>query len=145
MPAIPAPTALTAGVYFTPNNARPTWPTLDEAARWASVNGYPGAGAATNVENLQLCLDAAIERLSKRTNIQVRPVDSAGAVDPLGAPVQIPAGVKLATIMLAVRVADRARTPGGIAGASEIGGLIRTTSYDPDIEELLVDWRELPY
>lgn len=145
MPAIPAPSALTAGVYFTPNNQRPTWPSIDEAARWATVNGYPGAGAATNVENLQLCLDAAIERHSKRTNIQVRPVDVNGDVDPLGTPVAIPAGVKLATIMLAVRVADRARTPNGIAGASEIGGLIRTTSYDPDIEALLTDWQELPY
>lgn len=145
MPAIPAATALDAGVYFTPNNIRPTWPSIDEATRWASVNGYPGAGAATNVENLQLCLDAAIERMSKRTNIQVRPVDSAGAVDPLGDPIEIPAGVKLATIMLAVRVADRARTPNGIAGASEIGGLIRTTSFDPDIEALLTDWQELPW
>jgi hypothetical protein len=139
----------TTSVYFVPNNDRPTWPTLDEAARWAqSISSYPaiaGGASAVNVENLQLCLDAAIERISKRTHRQVRPVDSAGAVDPLGAPVKIPVDVKLATIMLAVRVARRAMTPDGIAGASEIGGLIRTTSYDPDIEGLLFNWLELPW
>jgi hypothetical protein len=139
----------TTSPYFVPNNDRPTWPTIDEATRWASsINSYPGlAGGAgsVNVENLQLCLDAAIERVSKLTHIQVRPVDSAGAVDPLGTPVEIPADVKLATIMLAVRVARRASTPDGIAGASEIGGIIRTTSRDPDIETLLELWLELAW
>lgn len=132
-------------VYFVPNNVRPTWPTLDEAMRWAKVNSYPGAASATNVENLQICLDATIERLSKRCHIQVRPVDSAGDVDPDGDPVEVPADVKLAAIMHAVRFANRALTPNGIAGTSEITGLIRTTSYDPDVEALLEPWRELEW
>ncbi len=149
MPAIPAVDALTPGVYFTPNNTRPTWPSIEEATRWAqSINSYPGiagTAGAVNVENLQLCLDAAIEKISKRTNIQVHPVDSAGAVDPLGAPVEIPAGVKTATIMQANKWYRRFMTPDGVAGASEIGGIIRTIALDPDIEEMLKDWLELPY
>ncbi len=138
----------TASVYFIPNNDRPTWPTLDEVTRWVeSVNNYPGAGAAprVNVENLQLALDAAIERISKRCNIQVRPVDSAGAVDPDGDPVEIPAGVKLATIMQAGRWARRAMTPDGVLGESEISGVIRTTALDPDVESMLADWLHLAW
>lgn len=147
MPNIPASDALTAGVYFTPNNERPTWPTLDEVQRWAeSINNYPGAGGGrTNLEVLQLCLDVAVERISKRTNYQVRPVDSAGAVDPDGTPVEIPAGVKLATIMQATRWARRPMSPDGVLGSSEISGVIRTQAIDPDIEAMLTDNLELPY
>lgn len=146
MPNIPAADALTAGVYFTPNNQRPTWPTLDEAIRWdKSANSYPGASTGSvNVENLQLCLDVAVERISKRTNIQVHPVDVAGVVD-YGTLEQVPAGVKLATIMQSVRWARRAMTPDGIAGSSEITGLIRTTAFDPDVEAMLELTLELPY
>lgn len=129
-----------AAFYFTPNGERSTWPTLDECVRWAqSVNNYPGSGGAVtvNAENLQLCLDAAIERISGRTEIQVRPVDANGAVDPGGTAVEIPATVKLATIMQAVRWARRAMTPDGVLGASEIAGLIRASSFDPDVEAML--------
>ena len=138
----------TASVYFIPNNDRPTWPTLDEVTRWAeSINNYPGAGATPrlNVENLQICLDVATERISKRCHIQIRPVDGTGAVDPGGTPVEIPAGVKLATIMQAARWARRAWTPDGVLGASDIAGVIRATAFDPDIESMLTDWLELPY
>lgn len=129
-----------ASFYFEPNNERPTWPTLDECVRWAqSVNNYSGtSGAATvNVENMQLCLAAAIERISFRTELQVRPVDGTGAVDPGGTPVEIPAGVKLATIMQATKWARRAFTPDGVLGASELAGLIRTSAFDPDVEAML--------
>jgi hypothetical protein len=138
----------TTSVYFIPNNDRPTWPTLDETVRWAeSINNYPGAGGGPrlNIENLQLCLDVAVERISKRCNIQVRPVDGTGAVDPDGDPVLVPAGVKLATIMQAARWARRAMTPDGVLGASEIAGVIRTTAFDPDIESMLADWLHLPW
>lgn len=148
MPAIPAATALDAGVYFVPNNDRPTWPTFDEVVRWMeAANTYPGMGAAptVNPEVVQLCLDVAVERISKRTNYQTRPVDANGVVDPGGDPVEIPAGVKLATIMQAARWARRPMTPDGVLGASEVAGLIRTTAFDPDIELMLVDWQELPY
>lgn len=128
---------------WSPNNIRPTWPTLDEATRWAeSINNYPGVGATPrlNVENLQLCLDAAIEYHAARCHIHVRPVDATGAVDPDGDPVEIPAAVKLATIKRAVRWARRAMTPDGIAGGGDITGLIRTSSLDPDIEAELAPW-----
>lgn len=125
---------------WEPNNQRPTWPTLDEVTRWAqSINSYPGTGAGTtvNVENLQLCLDAAIEEIASRTHIQVRPVDTTGAVDEDGTAVEVPARVKLATIMQAVRWGRRPMTPDGIAGASEVTGFIRTSALDPDIEKML--------
>lgn len=128
---------------FTPNNERPTWPTLDEVTRWAeSVNNYPGAGAAPRVkmENLQLGLSAAVELVSMKTHLQVRPVDSAGAVDPDGDPVEIPATVKLATIMQAVRWAGRAMSPHGVIGDSEVSGAIRAQAMDPDIERMLFAW-----
>jgi hypothetical protein len=122
---------------FAPNNVRPTWPTTDEVLRWAAQNSYPGSGATIPVEDYQLCLDAAVESHAGRCHLHVRPVDANGAVDPVGAPVVIPAGVKLATIMRAVRWARRKNTPDGIAGSSEITGLIRTSSMDPDIEAML--------
>lgn len=128
---------------FIPNNVRPTWPTLDEVTRWAeSINSYPGAGAAprVNVENLQLALDAAIEHVSMRIHEQVRPVDSAGAVDPDGDPVEIPATAKLATIMQSVRWARRAMSPDGVIGDSEISGTIRASALDGDIEKMLFAW-----
>ena len=148
MPNIPASDALTAGVYFAPNNVRPTWPTLDEVTRWAeSISNYPGAGgqSRTNLEVLQLCLDAAVERIAARTHIQVRPVDANGAVDAGGTPVEIPAGVKLGTIMQATRWARRPMSPDGVLGSSEISGVIRAQAIDPDIEAMLVEWLELPY
>lgn len=148
MPNIPAADALTAGVYFTPNNVRPTWPTLDEVTRWAeSISNYPAAGGGPrlNVEILQLCLDVAVERISKRTNYQVRPVDGTGVVDPDSDPVEIPAGVKLATIMQATRWARRPMSPDGVLGSSEISGVIRAQAIDPDIEAMLTDNLELPY
>jgi hypothetical protein len=148
MPNIPASDALTAGVYFTPNNVRPTWPTLDEVQRWAeSISNYPGAGgqSRTNLEVLQLCLDVAVEKISKRTNFQVRPIDVNGDPDPGGTPVAIPAGVKLGTIMQATRWARRPMSPDGVLGSSEISGVIRAQAIDPDIEAMLVDWLELPY
>lgn len=133
-----------AAAEFVPNNLRPTWPTLDEVTRWAqSVNDYPGmSGTAVNVENLQLCLDAAIERIATRTHFQVHPLDVGGGVD-YGTLGEVPADVKLATIMTAARWADRARTITGIAGSSEITGLIRTSSFDPDVESLLAPWLSL--
>jgi hypothetical protein len=48
--------------------------------------------------------------------------------------------VKLYTIMRAVRLARRRQTPDGIAGTSEIGGMIRTTSYDADAEALIAPY-----
>ena len=125
---------------FAANNARPTWPTWDEVARWDSQNvAYtaPAGGATPPPERIQLALDAAIERHAGRCHLNVRPIDPDGVVDPDGDPVEIPAAVKLATIMLAARLARRAQTPDGIAGTSEITGLIRTSSMDPDIEALL--------
>lgn len=136
-------------VYFVPNNVRPTWPTLDEVLRWANqnsaANGPVGQVAEANAERFQLALDAAVERISKRCHLQVRPVDAGGAVDEGGDPVEIPAGVKLATIKQSVRWARRAMTPDGIAGSSEITGLIRTTALDPDIEAELELWLELAW
>lgn len=125
-----------------PNSQRPTWPELGEVLRWQAINSYPPTGGAStaNVENLQLCLDASIERMAARCHLHVRPVDAAGAVDVGGDPVLIPAGVKLATIMQAVRWARRAMTPDGIAGADEVAGLIRTSSIDPDIEAMIAPY-----
>jgi hypothetical protein len=118
-----------------------TWPTLDEVLRWANQNsahvGGAGTVAAPPSERYQLALDAAIQRIGDRCHILARPVDANGDVDPDGDPVPVPATVKLAAIMLATRIARRAQTPDGIAGSSEIGGLIRTSSMDPDIEALL--------
>jgi hypothetical protein len=117
-----------------------TWPTVDEVLRWANQNTTAsGAGtvAGPQPERYQLALDAAIQRVGDRCHLLARPVDAAGDVDPDGDPVPVPATVKLATIMLATRIARRAQTPDGIAGSSEIGGLIRTSSMDPDIEALL--------
>lgn len=121
----------------TLNGAKPTWPTLDEVTRWAKQNGGYGTDSAADVETLQLALDAAIELAAGRRDLYILPVDANGVVDPTGAPVEVPAAVKLGTIMLAVRVARRKNTPDGIAGTSEITGLIRTSSKDPDIEALL--------
>lgn len=129
---------------WEPNNSRPGWPTIDEVTRWAqSINNYPGVTQppTLNVENLQLALDAAIERVATRTHFQVRPVDANGDVDPGGTAVEIPATVKLATIMLAVRLARRAMTPDGLAGSADL--LIRTSSIDPDIESMLAPWLAL--
>lgn len=138
----------TTSAYFIPNNDRPTWPTLDEVTRWAeSVNSYPTQGGTprTNMENMQLCLDAAVERISKHTNVQVRPVDSAGAVDPDGEPVPISARMKLATIMQTVAWYGRAFTPNGVLGSSELGAVIRVQGFDPGVERILEDDQELPY
>lgn len=132
-----------ATASFTPNNVRPTWPTLDEVTRWAeSINNYPGAGAGSrvNLENLQLALDAAVELVSMLIHEQVRPVDSAGEVDPGGTPVEIPATAKLATIMQATRWARRAMSPDGVLGTSDISGVIRAQAMDPDIERMLFAW-----
>lgn len=126
-----------------PNSIRPTWPTFDEVLRWAkSINDYPGltGGPGPNVENLQLCLDASIERMAGRCHLHVRPVDAAGAVDVDGDPVEIPASVKLATIMQAVRWARRAMSPDGVLGASEISGVIRAQAMDPDIEAMIAPY-----
>lgn len=144
----PGWTSAEAAAYasWEPNNERPTWPTLDECVRWAqSVNNYPGTTGATsiNVENMQLCLNAAVERIASRTHYQVRPADATGAVDPDGTPVEIPATVKMATIMQAVRWSRRAFTPDGVLGASEISGLVRTSSLDPDVESMLAPWLAL--
>ena len=135
-------------VYFVPNNVKPTWPTLDEVLRWDAQNSspLPAGGAATPaVERVQLALDAVIEYHAEVCHLQVRPVDTNGDVDPDGDPVPITAKVKLATIMRAARWARRAQTPDGIAGISEITGLIRTTAYDPDIDQMLALDRHLPW
>lgn len=126
---------------FEANNARPTWPTLDEVMRWANqnsaANGPVGQVAGLKAEDYQLALDAAIEDHAERCHLNVRPVDANGAVDPDGDPVLIPAKVKLATIIQATSWAGRAKTPNGIAGASEIGGILRVSAYDPTAEKLL--------
>lgn len=125
------------------NAEQVTWPELAEVQRWDAQNAYPGSSAATPVEVLQLCLDAAISRLAERCGLYVRPVDANGDVDPLGDAVPIPAEVKLATIVLAVRWARRRQTPDGLAGSAEITGLIRTSSIDPDVEALISNHRRL--
>jgi hypothetical protein len=122
---------------FTPNNARPTWPTLDEVLRWGAQNSYPGTPSPLPVEIYQLCLDASVENLAGRCHLLVRPVDANDAVDPLGDPVEIPAAIKLGTTMQAVHWARRQNTPDGIAGTSEITGLLRVASLDPDVERLV--------
>lgn len=126
---------------FVPNNARPTWPDITEVSRWAeSINSYPalfGDAPSVNLDILATCLAAAIEKISDRTHIQVRPVDANGDVDELADPVKIPVVVKLATIMQAVRWARRPMTPDGIAGSSELGGIIRTSALDPDVEAMI--------
>lgn len=132
-------TAREANEFDTHAQAQ-TWPTVDEVARWAQQNttaSGSGTIAGPPLERYQLALDAAIQRIGDRCHLLARPVDINGDVDPDGDPVPVPATVKLATIMLAVRIARRAQTPDGIAGSSEIGGLIRTSSMDPDIEALL--------
>lgn len=124
----------------TVNGPGRTWPTLDEVLRWDRQNAYPGITGqlgSADPEVVQLALDAAIEMHAERCHLHVRPVDADGAVDEAGDPVAISAKVKLATIMRAVRLARRQFTPDGIAGASEIGGVIRTTAFDSDIESLL--------
>ena len=134
--------------YFTPNNVRPTWPTLDEVLRWDAQNSYPGitGGLSTApVEAVQLALDAAIETASDRCHLQVRPVDGAGAVDPDGTPVAIPVNVKLWTIMEAVKRARRRYTPDGMAGAAEMGTLMRVSGWDSHAEILLSRWVDLPW
>lgn len=124
------------------NAEQPTWPDLAEVMRWASQNAYPGAASAP-AEVLQLCRDAAVSRLAERCGLYVRPVDANGDVDPSADPVPIPPEVKLAAVMLAARLAERQRTPGGLAGSAEISGLIRTSSIDPDIEALIANHRRL--
>lgn len=124
----------------TANAVPVTWPTLDEVIRWDVQNSYPavaGAAPPAALERLQSALDAAVTHHANRCGLHVRPVDASGAVDPAGDPVPIDPDVKLATIMRAVRWARRSGTPDGIAGASEIGGLIRTSSMDPDIEAMI--------
>jgi len=138
----------TASAYFIPNNDRPTWPTLDEVTRWAeSINNYPGLSAVPrlNIENLQLALDAAVERISKHTHVQVRPVDVNGDVDPDGAPVKISARMKLATTMQTISWYRRSFTPDGVLGASDLAGIIRVQGLDPGIELMLKDDAELPW
>lgn len=129
------PAAAEANVFDVADVDVP-WPTLAQVERWDAQNDYPGQSPAA-VERLEIALRAAIRRMAERCHLRVQPVDANGAVDPSLPPVLIPADVHLATIMLAVRVARRAGTPDGLAGSSEIGGLIRTSSSDPDIEALI--------
>ena len=134
--------------YFAPNNVRPTWPTLDEVLRWDAQNSYPGITgslASAPVEAVQLSLDTSIETASARCHLQVRPVDTAGVVDPDGAPVAIPANVKTWVIMETVRLARRRYTPDGMAGSSELGTLMRVSGYDAHAERLIERWLHLPY
>jgi hypothetical protein len=122
---------------FTPNNERPTWPTLDEVMRWDKQNLYPGVTGSmptSDPEMVQFCLDAAIERASGRCHLHVQPVDGAGAGARGGAPVRIPAGVKLWTVMETVRLARRRQTPDGMAGSAELGNLMRVSGYDAHAE-----------
>jgi hypothetical protein len=125
---------------LTANAVPVTWPTLDEVLRWDAQNSYPvaaGGGPSPASERYQLALDAAVTHHANRCGLLVRPVDADGAIDPTGAAVPIPSDVKLATIMRACRWARRSKTPDGLAGSSEIGALIRTSSSDPDIEAML--------
>ena len=106
------------------------WPTLAQVERWEAQNDYPGQSTVA-AERLEIALRASIRRVAERCHLRVLPED------PAGGPVLIPADVALATIMLTVRLARRASTPDGIAGSSEIAGLVRTSSMEPDIEALL--------
>ena len=131
--------AVRAANLFEPNTQRVTWPTLDEVTRWDQASMAPtGVGhAGPRLEALELCLAAAIDRIAERIGVDPRPVDADGAVDPDGDPVEIRATVKLAVVMQTVRWAARVDTPTGVAGASELAGVIRVTALDPDIETML--------
>lgn len=128
-----------ARAMFTPNVAAVTWPTLDEVKRWDQAGSSPVAvgGAGPAVEILDLCRTVAIERIAERIGVHPRPVDVDGVYDPAGDPVEIRPSVKLAVIMQAVRWAGRAFTPSGVAGASELAGVIRVSAMDPDIESMI--------
>lgn len=103
--------------------ARPTDLTEPDLATWLGIpHGEPGM-TSIMLDQLGLCLDAAVADLEARCDL----------------PAAWPDNVRVACLMHAARLYKRKASPEGVAGFGEFGA-VRVTKLDPDVERLVAPY-----
>lgn len=136
--------AARAANEYRSNMDHQPWPTYEDVAQWGTSNGYPaqvGEDGTTNTAAMEWALKAATSRISEATHLDYYVVDADGAVTADKEIAKIPFEVWLATVMQAFRWYRRRITPDGSLGASAFGGVVRVGRFDPDVEEMLRNYR----